>query len=281
MGAPVRALAQGDLVAAAQTEARRVIPVYVINLARSPERRAFMVEGLARSGVTPEFVVAVDGRACRSTQPPRAALSRAETALILSHRKAWRRFLRSMAEFAIVFEDDAHFGEGFDALIASDWRGFAFDVVKLETTLSRVWIARRGISFAGRSLRRIGAEHLGSGAYLVSRAGATKLLKLTRTLAEPVDSMIFGRAAIFEGRVRAYQLDPAIAVQDILLPEQARFGLVTTLEGADRTGLAAAAKLRKPSGLARLAREAGRLVDQARRVARLAPTMRHVRVPWR
>ena len=79
-------MAQGDLVAATESAVTRMIPVYVINLARSPERRAFMAESLARAGVTPEFVAAVDGRACRSTRPPRATISRAETAVILSHR---------------------------------------------------------------------------------------------------------------------------------------------------------------------------------------------------
>ena len=38
-----------------------MIPVYVINLKRSPERRAFMSKSLARAGVDPTFVTAVDG----------------------------------------------------------------------------------------------------------------------------------------------------------------------------------------------------------------------------
>jgi glycosyl transferase family 25 len=258
-----------------------MIPIYVINLARSPDRRAFMTESLARAGVTPEFVTAVDGRACRSARPPRTALSRAETALILSHRKVWRRFLRSAAQFAVVLEDDAHLGEGFAALIASDWRGLAFDVVKLETTFGRVWLARRGATVAGRSLRRMGAEHTGSGAYLVNRAGAAKFLKLTRSLAEPVDHLIFGRAPIREGRVRAYQLDPSIAVQDVLLPERARLGLATTLQEADRARLAAAAKRAGPRGFKRLRREARRVFDQAQRVLSLWPTMQCKRVEFR
>jgi glycosyl transferase, family 25 len=281
MGAPIHALEESHLVASAEGAAAPVIPVYVINLERSPDRRAFMAEGLARAGVTPEFVAAVDGRACRSTRPPRAALSRGETALILSHRKVWRRFLRSRAEFAVVLEDDAHFGEGLAALIASDWSGFAFDIVKLETTLSRVWLARRGIAMSGRLLRRIGAEHLGSGAYLVSRAGAAKFLKLTRPLDVPVDHSLFGRDVIFERRVSAYQLDPAIALQDVLLPERARTGLVTTLQESDRARLALAAKRAQPRGLARIQRESRRLFEQARRAWRLWPGFRRERVPWR
>jgi glycosyl transferase family 25 len=281
MGAPFHALAQGDLVAAAEGAAVFMIPVYVLNLARSPERRAFMAEGLGRAGVVAEFVAAVDGRACRSTRP-RRALSAAETALILSHRKAWRRFLSGPTEFAVVLEDDAHVGEGFAALLSADWRGLDFDLVKLETLSHLAWIARSGPSIAGRSLRRLGAEHLASAGYLISRAGARKVLAATRPLAEPVDHSLFGRDATFERRVRAYQLFPAIVMQDNLLPDPAaRRGIATTLHESDRARLAAATKRAKPRGLKRLAREAGRLYEQARRILRLWPTMRRQRVPFR
>ena len=258
-----------------------MIPLYVINLARSPERRAFMAQSLARAGVAPEFVAAVDARACRSPRPPRA-LSRAETALILSHRKAWRRLLRSAAAHAAVLEDDAHVGEGFASLLDADWSGLAFDVVKLETMFHRVWLSRRGRPFGGRELRRLGAEHLASAGYVVSRAGAAKLLRATRGLAEPVDHALFGRAAIFGGALVAYQLWPAIVVQDNLHPEAgARRGIATTLHERDRAGLAEAAREGKPRGAARLAREAARLVGQLRRALRLSLKMRRARAPFR
>ncbi len=255
-----------------------MIPVYVLNLARSPERRAFMEAGLARAGVSPEFVAAVDGRACAR---PAGALSKAEVALILSHRKAWRRLLRSTAEFAVVLEDDAHVGADFPALLSADWRGLGFDAVKLETMYDRVWTARSGVQIAGRSLRRLGAEHLGAAGYLIGRAGARKLLTLTRRLDEPVDQILFGRAAIFEGRVVAYQLVPAAVVQDQLVPDaRLRLKIPTTLQEPDRARLAEAARRARPRGWRRLARERGRLAEQAHRVLRLGPTMRRARVPW-
>ena len=259
-----------------------MIPVYVINLARSPERRAFMADICARAGVTPVFVAAVDGRACRSQRPPRAALSRAEVALILSHRKTWRRLLSGDDEFAVILEDDAHLGAGFAALLDADWRSFDFDAVKLETMLDVVWLTRNGAPFAGRTLRRLGAEHLGAAGYLISRDGARKMLAATRGLTEPVDQTLFGRSAIFEGRVRALQLDPGVVIQDRLLPVAgARAGIPTTLQESDRLALTQAQRRAKPSGLRRWAREAARLLEQARRVARLWPAMKRARVDWR
>src|SRR5947209_5045362 len=149
MGAAMGALAQGDLVAAAAAAVAPVIPVYVLNLVRSPERREFMARTLERAGATADFVAAVDGRRCRSAS---LRLSKAETALILSHRKAWRRLLRSAADHAVVLEDDAHLGDGFADLLGADWSGVEFDLVKLETMLQRVWLARRGVRLGARAL---------------------------------------------------------------------------------------------------------------------------------
>lgn len=254
-----------------------MIPVYVINLLRSPDRRAFMLEQLAGADVAGEFVAAVDGRACRARGP--ALLSVGERALILSHRKAWRRLLASGAGYGIVLEDDAHLGEDFAALLAADWRAHSFDVVKLETVSDRVWIARRGAPLADRALRRLGSGHLGSAGYLVSRAGAHKLMAMTQRLDAPIDQTLFGHATVFEGRLRILQLAPAAVVQDRLLPDAREFA--TTLQEADRQLLTEAIRRNKPRGLARLVREAARLVAQAQRIARLWPSMRRERVPWR
>jgi glycosyl transferase, family 25 len=252
-------------------------PVYVLNLARSPERRAFMLEVCARAGVVAEFIAAVDGRACRSSV---AALSKAETALILSHRKAWRKLLAGRNEFAVVLEDDVHLGEGFDALIASGWKELAFDVIKLETMFHRTLVARSGVPLGDWMLHRLRSEHVGAAGYVVSREGARKLLRSTRALDEPVDQTIFGRRAIRRGEIVAYQLAPAIVVQDNLRPE-ARAGLASTLHEPDRAALAKAARIAKPRGLQRLRREAARLGTQVADAARAQTTCRWLRPDWR
>ena len=257
-----------------------MIPVYVINLKRSPERRAFMVDQCARAGIAPVFVDAVDGRRRRSTKPLR--LSVAETALILSHRKVWRRLLASGAEFAVALEDDVHLGADFAALLVADWRAQGFDAVKFETLFHRVWLAREGAPFAGRRVRRLGAEHLASAGYLVSRKGARKMLAMTRRLDEPVDHTLFGRETVFEGRLRVGQLDPAAVVQDNMRPDAtARAALGTTLHEQDRARLAQAARREKPRGGARWAREARRFRDQIRRWLRFVGRFRRERVDWR
>jgi glycosyl transferase family 25 len=143
-------------------------------------------------------------------------------------------------------------------------------------------LARNGDPLGDRTLRRLGSEHLGAAGYLISRAGARKMLALTRPLAECADQTMFGRAAVLEDRVVAYQLDPAIVVQDNVHPDaRARLGIVTTLHESDRARLAEAARRAKPRGLARLKREAERLIQQARQTLWFFPSMQRARVSWR
>ena len=268
---------------AAQALRVLVTPIYVINLARSPERRAWMETELARVGVEGIFVRAVDGRrfGARCARDARGALSKAEASLILSHRKVWRTFLASGAGYAVVLEDDVHLGRDFKPTLDLDWSRWDFDAVKLETLFHKVWHSRRSEPAGKRRLHRLGAEHLASAAYLLNRAGARKLLAATRPMAEQVDQTLFGRRAIFEGEIWALQLVPAIAVQDTMrLDAAARRALTSTLHEEDRKRVAEKRRREKPRGLERWRREARRLIDQIRRWIRLAPTMRRRRIPW-
>jgi len=274
---------------AAKTLRRRaVIPVYVINLARSPERRAWMEGELGREGVAGIFVRAVDGRRfgarcddAAKANPARRQLSRAEAALTLSHRKVWRRFLASGARHAAIFEDDIHLGKNIRQILDLDWTRWEFDAVKLETLFHVVWLERRGRPAGERTLHRLGAEHLASAAYLISRAGAKKMLAATRDFSKPLDHILFGRRPIGEGAFLALQLVPAIAVQDTMRPNAEKHSeLASVLHEDDRKQLAAKAKREKPKGFERLRREARRLAEQWRRWIRLSPKMHRRRVPW-
>jgi glycosyl transferase, family 25 len=90
---------------------------YVINLARSPERRAHMTAQLEDRGIDWENVVAVDGRDLdmtdRRTIEAPAPSSRNNESLLpgevgcaLSHLDVYRRILADGLEQALVLEDD-------------------------------------------------------------------------------------------------------------------------------------------------------------------------------
>jgi glycosyl transferase, family 25 len=286
VGAPLHALAEGSPAEPLASEiARRriVIPVYVINLARSPERRAWMEAELARAGVEGRFVRAVDGRRFEARCGKLAAetlLSHNEVGVSLSHRKVWRRLLRSEANHAIVLEDDVRLSGGMRDLVGLDWSFWDFDLVKFETMLDFVWVSRLGDPAGERKLHQLGAEHHGTAAYLISRNGARKMLAASREFREGIDFTMFGRRAIESGLVKALQLTPAVAIQQHLRPEEnSANNLPSTL--ADLRERRGSRYRRSRVGTReKICHEAHRLVDQFRRFIRLAPTMRRRRIPW-
>ncbi len=244
---------------------------YVINLESSPERRAWMECELARAGVSGEFVRAIDGRRLGPGFERRLReretvyrLSKYEAACTLSHRKVWRRFLASGASHAIILEDDVRLGSSFARAATFDWSRLNFDIVKLETMSDKVWLAKASEAFEQRRIHRLLSGHLGAAGYVVSAAGARKLLQLTQRTVQPVDHTMFGAAAICAGRLRVLQLVPAIAMQCRLrAPAAAGSVLKSSLE-MQRGSLLSSIYRGEISFRRRLVRETKRIFEQAR-----------------
>lgn len=208
---------------------RPMLPAFVINLDRAPERRTWMVSSLGRIGIAPTFVKAVDGRrfgprlrTWLNRQEGEYRLSPVEAALILSHRKVWRRVLASGAEHAIIMEDDVHLADDAADILSTDWSRWHFHVVKLETLRSRVWLSTHDERLGNRSLGRLHSGHLGAAGYVISRAGAQYLLNVSRTSVQPLDLTMFSDAALADPQYLVMQVSPAVAVQEDFLPETMR-----------------------------------------------------------
>ena len=265
-----------------------MIPVYVINLGRAHDRRAWMESELARVGLAATFIPAIDGlklgpkcRAWLANCRGPYRLSPGEAALIFSHRKVWRAFLAGGARHALVLEDDVHLGRDFAPLLAVDWSQWPFDVVKLETvTNCRTWISRRHWPLPGRRLHRLGSEHYGAAAYIVSVAGARKLLQRTRTEFEPVDHTIFGVETLASGAVDALQVVPAAAIQDWFRATSAQDVKLPSSLMPTRGVRTAALRRGATPLLQRLAREARRIVNQVYEVAWRRLRWRRIDVPF-
>jgi glycosyl transferase, family 25 len=93
------------------------VRAYVVNLARSPERRAHMVAELGKAGVDYEIVEAVDGRKLDFRDPQTAAnvepsvldnnlLLPNQIACVLSHLCIYQKILSDASDYGLVFEDD-------------------------------------------------------------------------------------------------------------------------------------------------------------------------------
>jgi glycosyl transferase family 25 len=100
-------------------------------------------------------------------------------------------------------------------LLAGDtWIPKDADLVKIETFFVRVRLGRRQIALGnGHSLSRLVGWHAGTAGYIVSKTGAQRLLKRTRRLRAPIDSVIFNPSFIACASSTIYQLTPALCAQ--------------------------------------------------------------------
>jgi glycosyl transferase family 25 len=201
------------------------IPIYVINLDRSPERLEHVRRGLALKGLSPVRIRAVDANdldaraiaevfdAERAQRDYFVPISKAEIACFLSHRFTWRAFLEeSRAPVCVILEDDAELSDAFVEVIAAvaargprDW-----DMVKLFAR--RRQCSRRIAPLpAGFSLVRHLRQPTVTVGQMVSRSGAEKMLGGSQRIYRPIDVQL---QFWWELGVRILSVDPPL-VQDV------------------------------------------------------------------
>lgn len=187
--------------------------VTVINLDRDSDRLNHMRGQLG--GVPFTRAPAVDGTAIPETA---RGLTRFELACLASHRNAWRLFLDTPDAHACFLEDDLHIRPGFEALVDDGaWVPPDAHAVKIDTYLQKVKLGARRTILEERQVARLYSRHESSAAYVLSRAGAERYLELTARPTLPADYALFPKNARRLG-LRIYQLLPAVAIQDHLLP---------------------------------------------------------------
>ncbi|MCB5943933.1 glycosyltransferase family 25 protein [Acidocella sp. KAb 2-4] len=175
------------------------IPIYVISLDRAPERRAHMRAQMASLGLAHEIVTAVDGRQPiegleRLYDRPRRLrtygtdLTRAEIACCLSHLEACRRIAQSEAGIGLVLEDDVVLSDAVAPVLAdlAGMRRGSFDVVRLAGLRERRGRIVRQLS-GGHALVRLAVGPCGAQAYVITAAGARKLISYCSPITQQID----------------------------------------------------------------------------------------------
>jgi glycosyl transferase, family 25 len=223
--------------------------VFVINLDRNPERLEHM-RGQLR-GIAFERIAAVDGT---KNLPTTNGLTRFELACLASHQIAWRQFLDGSEEHACFLEDDLHIRPDFGSLILNEaWIPSDAHSVKLDTYLQRVKLGDARPAPQGRQIARLHTRHESSAAYLLSRDGALRYLELTAKPTSPADYSLFPKYPYRLG-LRVYQLTPAVAIQDHLLPaEDGGHTFPTAMASGEAS---------RPRTVEKVSRETVRLVSQ-------------------
>jgi glycosyl transferase, family 25 len=191
----------------------------VINLDRSPERLAFMVDQLGALGMPFTRVPAIDGRLVSAEGKVDARRYRrrhgrevrpTEVGCYLSHLAAMQAFLATGARHALILEDDATLFPTLPDVLARATAAEAaatWDVLKLESR-------RTGFKLA---LLRLSPTHTisvnlfrstGAAAYVVSRHAAQVYLDKLLPIGQPFDHA-FDRGWFLGLRMR--EISPLVA----------------------------------------------------------------------
>ena len=166
-----------------------MLPVYVINLARRPDRLASISENLKRVGIVWERVQAIDGMNLQGTK----WLDQASLACSQSHRKAMQVFLDSPHPAAMILEDDAEVGEDASAFLESvEWWPRNHGLLKLDSPRSARFIGPEyGQAPTGRSFHEIPYWGILATGYLINRNAAEIVLASPDCKYFPIDVVMF------------------------------------------------------------------------------------------
>lgn len=194
------------------------LPVWLINLPRAAKRRAKMVSQLDTLKIDFTLFDGVDGKA-----RAREMLDSVDTVAFernmgrevllggigcyQSHLGVWREFLKTDASIALVLEDDVAFHDTFtDALRHGLDTQAHWDILKLNCIRAKLPVSQgRGGPF--RLNAYIGAQ-TGTGAYLIKRETAQKLLNVMLPITRATDHEI-NRFYIHDYRLRGLEPFPS------------------------------------------------------------------------
>ena len=172
-----------------------MLPVYVINLDRRPDRWEAMAAQLDRLGIEAVRISAVD-KETLAGEPALRKLGGGHVACARSHYRAMQAFVDSRAPATLILEDDAEVGESVRALIESpQWWPGEYGLVQLESARKPDMRLRLGAPVGatpdGRALRPIVRKHVGGCGYLIDYDAALQVLEIAPAVPMPIDHLLF------------------------------------------------------------------------------------------
>ena len=171
------------------------VKVFVINLNRRPDRLAEITAELSPLGIKFERIEAIDAKDFESSHQYQGLLSwifngfcymsPGIMACNLSHQKAWQKIVDRKLPAALVLEDDAEVADFDPRIFAVDLDEAGLDLLRIEALdyerhLKAGTLLDREKPLIGRKTYHPVGREYGACAYVVSYAGAKKLLKVRR-----------------------------------------------------------------------------------------------------
>ncbi len=249
---------------------------YVISLESALDRREHIKQEFAKQNIDFEFFDAITPNQAQALfkqvfpQVDISSLSGGELACSASHIMIWQNLLEQNLPYITVFEDDIFLGQNADVFLNSiDWLPTTWDIIKLETFLERTFLSYDSIHVSDRQLYTLKGAHFGTAGYIISKAGAKKLMEYIekQPYLVPIDHLMFSQA-LTSHLVQIYQFYPAICIQEKVLKEQS--SLSSELEISRKNWQPQKAKL---SFIDKVLREVLRLLLQIKKIlfAKIVP----------
>ena len=204
--------------------------IYLINLARRPDRLAAMTRGAAQLGLGLTRIDALDAKLTGpltgrfDDSGPLGEIPRGDKCCTLSHVQAWEQFIASGADYAAILEDDVILTPAAGRFLKDTaWIPPGTGLIKLEhygPPGQSVLLSDFRDLGGGFKLARMHSRHTGAAAYIVSRAAAQRLLAVTQ-FSLPVDHLLFNpnNSPLFQA-LAPWQLLPAVARQQDFIGEK-------------------------------------------------------------
>ena len=195
---------------------------FVINLAKSKDRRAYISSHFKELGIDFEFFDAVDGRglsegyiesvcdlkkAVKTWKP----LTRGEIGCSLSHIGVYEKMIDESISEAIIFEDDVVVGSDFKKIIENRhaWMTKGADLILLGHRSPGMLRVQKTIPID--EIHSVGKMYFiagGTHGYYITKRGAEKILKKNKPILKPIDDVTGD--AVF-GKHKLYAIFPPVA----------------------------------------------------------------------
>ena len=203
---------------------------YVISLAEAKDRRQHINYVFNQAGLKFEFFDAIKPDSAKeillniSNTCDLDRLSPGEIACLASHVMLWQQLLDSPREYDLIFEDDVLLGDGIQKFLNELTQNLDdLDLVKLETFQEKVLLGNLKKKYQNRNLFELKSFHSGTAGYLLTRAGAKKLIQYLNTK----NQILAADHYIFEevGREFDFKVDqvvPAVCIQEKVFEENSQ-----------------------------------------------------------
>ncbi|HHW4402044.1 TPA: glycosyltransferase family 25 protein [Aeromonas hydrophila] len=181
-----------------------MIPVFVISLVRSQERRSFIKQHLDSRAIAFSFFDAVDGKAISEDELKRVDfplakqfcghdLSLGEVGCAMSHIRIYEMMIAKNIERCMVLEDDIYLHGHFKAIVSQAISVCQSEIVFLHHGKVKSWPWMKKMPEGYRLAKYISPSHkskrgiISTAGYILTLSGAKKLLEKAYPIRMPSD----------------------------------------------------------------------------------------------